>query len=272
VIGRNDDEALLDRFRRWLRDARAEADATPADDEPTGGEGRDVGLYTLVEEFTALRHELKLQTKGARGLQDQAEAMLAALRQAAEQFRAVEPKEAQAAFAAARPLAEALADLDEALDRGRMAIDQARRRAAEEALPDPVGALDDLFARRPWPARLLLRRYHYRARALLQAQGRALNPGLLDSLAEGYGLIQGRLRRSLAAEGIEPIPCVGRPVDPEVMAVVGVVDDPGRPPGSVVEEVRRGYTWKGRLLRLAEVRAVRTPAPQAGTELSTDAV
>ena len=45
--------------------------------------------------------------------------------------------------------------------------------------------------------------------------------------------------------------------DPESMIVVEVVDDPNRPPGQVVEEVRRGYTWRGRVFRFAEVRAVR---------------
>ena len=44
------------------------------------------------------------------------------------------------------------------------------------------------------------------------------------------------------------------------MTVIEVVDDPDRPPGEVVDEVRRGYTWRGRVLRFAEVRASRTPA------------
>ena len=59
----------------------------------------------------------------------------------------------------------------------------------------------------------------------------------------------------MAAEQIERIPCEGRPVDPERMIVIEVVDDPDRPPGTVVKELRRGYTWKGRLLRYAEVQA-----------------
>ena len=98
----------------------------------------EFGLIDLVEEFTALRHELKLQTKSARGLQEQTEALLPALRQAIEQFRSVEPKEAQAAWTAGKPLAEALADLDEALDRGRGEIEKARRAVVEE----PADALD----------------------------------------------------------------------------------------------------------------------------------
>jgi hypothetical protein len=40
------------------------------------------------------------------------------------------------------------------------------------------------------------------------------------------------------------------------MTVIEVVDDPSRPPGTVAKELRRGFTWKGRLLRYAEVQAV----------------
>ncbi len=63
------------------------------------GPGAEFGLIQMAEEFTALRHELKLQTKSGRGLLEQAEAMVSAIRQAIEQFRSVEPKEAQAAWA-----------------------------------------------------------------------------------------------------------------------------------------------------------------------------
>ena len=40
------------------------------------------------------------------------------------------------------------------------------------------------------------------------------------------------------------------------MTVVEVVDDPLRPPGLVVEEMRPGYYWKDKVIRFAEVRAV----------------
>ncbi|MCA1686979.1 MAG: nucleotide exchange factor GrpE, partial [Planctomycetia bacterium] len=111
-----DDEAVLSRFRQWLAEARAGDDGP--DPLPPEANEPEIGLYRLVEEFTALRQEVKLQTKSGRGLQEEAESLLTGLRQAIEQFRSVAPKEEQAALAAARPLAEALADLDEALDRG----------------------------------------------------------------------------------------------------------------------------------------------------------
>jgi molecular chaperone GrpE (heat shock protein) len=41
------------------------------------------------------------------------------------------------------------------------------------------------------------------------------------------------------------------------MTVIEAVDDPAHAPGTVVEETRPGYTWKGKVLQYAEVRAVR---------------
>ena len=252
-----DDEAILALFRAWLGQARAEGDSLAADPGPLAAGGApEVGLYRLVEEFTALRHEVKLETKGSRSLQEQVESLLPALRQAIDQFRAIGPQEEQAAQAAGRPLAEAVADLDEALDRGRREVEKARARplaAARVAAAD----LDTLLARQPWYRRGGLRAYHDQVLALVEAAGREAEPGLLDALLEGYDLIRGRLRSAMAAGQVRRIACEGRPVDPEQMTVVEAVDAPGVGPGRVVDEVRRGYTWRGRILRYAEVRAAR---------------
>ena len=79
----------------------------------------------------------------------------------------------------------------------------------------------------------------------------------LDGVVGFYGMPQ----RFGEDDEDPPIDAVGRPVDPEQMIVVEVVDDPSAEPGEVVEEVRRGYTWRGRVLRLAEVRAARMASP-----------
>jgi molecular chaperone GrpE len=254
-------EDILDRFRQWLSTASIEAetrDGFGADsDREQNAPPQDFGIIDLVEEFTALRQELKLQTKSGRTLVEQTETTVSALRQAVEQFRAVEPKVSQAAWTAGKTLAEALADLDEALDRGHREIDRARSRIASEPIRALEAALTDLFRRRSWIRRRLLRYYH---RDVLDVVGRAglARDDLFDSLLEGYGLIQKRLRRVLTAEQIERIPCEGAPVNPDLMNVIDVVDDPRYRPGTVVKELRRGYTWKGRLIRYAEVQASRT--------------
>jgi molecular chaperone GrpE len=257
-----DVEGVLDRFRQWLEAARAQAadlgsDWPPVGTDHDGAPGPEFGLIHLVEEFTALRHELKLQTKSGRGLIDQAESTVAALRQAIEHFRSVEPREAQAAWSAGKPIAEALGDLDEALTRGRREIERINRRLAEDSTLALIDAVDERFRRQSWLRRLLTADFHRQVQNVVRNAG-WLRRDMLDALLEGYNLIHARLARVMAAEQIARIPCEGRPVDPERMIVLEVIDDPDRPPGTVIKELRSGYTWRGRLLRYAEVQAVST--------------
>ena len=84
-----------------------------------------------------------------------------------------------------------------------------------------------------------------------------MNQAWLQSLLEGFDLIQNRVRKVLQSEAVEAIVCLGRPVEPNRMIVIEITDSPDWPPQTVIEELRRGYTWRGRVLRLAEVRAVR---------------
>ncbi len=256
------DELLLERLRLWLADARMQsqqiADRPAESDGPQPSNANsEFGLYQLVEEFTALRHELKLQTKSARGLEAESQSQLAALRLAIEAFRSVEPNEALAAWSAGKGLAAALADLDDALSRGRTQIERAGKALIDEPTRALPIALDELYSRQTWIGRLLGRGYHRQARALAASHGRKEREALFAALLEGYGLIQGRLTRALAAERIERIATHGRPVDPELMIVVEVVDAPDKPPAVVVGEVRQGYIWKDRILRCAEVRVSR---------------
>lgn len=262
-----DDERLLQRFGEWLSQARAEAGQLdrngsptmaeyPGIDEPSGD--AEVGLYRLVEEFTALRHEVKLQTRSSRGLEDEIETLLGALRQSIEALRSIEPKEAQAAWAAGKALATALAELDDALDRGRQQTEKAVVLLAAGPEVEAAELVRDFYERQ---SRLARWRHAGFYRRLLDSMSETEQPprraALLDALVDGYRLIQKRLAQSLAAEGILRIDAVGRPVDPERMVVVEVVEADDLPVGVVYDELRRGYTWNGRVLRYAEVRATR---------------
>ncbi len=255
-----DVEAILEKFRDWLEDARALADGPegiePRLDSEPGPPPREFGIIDLVEEFTALRHELKLQTKSGRGLIEQTDNTVAALRQAIDHFRSVEPREAQAVWSAAKGLAEALADLDEALVRGEREIDRARRQIAEESVRGLETSVTNLFRGRSWVRRRFLRSYHREVIETVRRDGQSRHE-LFDSFLEGYRLIQKRLRRALLSEQVVHIPCEGKPVDPELMTVIEVVDEPRDRPGTVAKELRRGYTWRGRVIRFAEVQAVR---------------
>ena len=256
------DERALDRFRVWLRETRHEAREAGPESAAGGGAlaGPGFGLERLVEEFTALRHELKLQTRAARGLEELVEASVKTLADAAATFRsAPAPALAGGAEAADKSAATTLAELDEALDRGREQWEKNRERLIGPAPSPALVRARELYAAQPWWQRRLAARYHRRLCDGLERtdeQARRERQTLLTALLSGYDLTQQRLARALAAAGVRRVPTVGRLVDPEVMVVIDVVDTEG-PAGQVVEEVRRGYTWKGGLLRPAEVRAVR---------------
>ena len=102
------------------------------------------------------------------------------------------------------------------------------------------------------------RRYHKKVQQVCPQQAADFHRGVFDSLIEGYRLIQNRLQKAMKDEQIQRIQCVGQVVDPHCVTVVEVVDDPDRPSGLIVDEIRPGYYWKGKVLRFAEVRAVRS--------------
>ena len=81
---------------------------------------------------------------------------------------------------------------------------------------------------------------------------------MLDSLFTGYTMSLRRVERALQQHGLEPMLCVGRPFDPEQMEVVEAVAGSGRPAGEVLDEVRRGWQWNGRVFRFAQVRVAKS--------------
>lgn len=266
---RLEQDEILHRFQDWLtqtnRDLERLADETPAPAE-TAPEAdapppQPVGLLPLVEAFTALRHELKLQTKSARGLEESLPAALAGLDRAMERFSTVEPQETAAAEKAMRPLIESLIELDEALRRGARAVAVSQQRLSEDLPRRLLEDLEQRFAGQsawqrwragPWQAELL--------QSVRQLVAQTQGP-LLASLGDGYELICGRLQRMLAEHRVERLACRGQAVDPARMRVVELVEAPGVPPETVVEEIRPGYAWRGRVLRYAEVRATRVAPP-----------
>ena len=97
--------------------------------------------------------------------------MVAALRQAIEQFRSVEPKEAQAAWAAGKPIAEALGDLDEALDRGRREIERISRRLGEDSTWPWSTPLTSGSAGQSWLRTPLTADYHRQVQNVVRGAG-----------------------------------------------------------------------------------------------------
>ena len=79
----------------------------------------------------------------------------------------------------------------------------------------------------------------------------------VESILTGYAMSLQRLDRALAEQGLEILDCVGQSFDPETMEVVEVVHEADRAATEVLDIVRPGYEWRGKLFRAAQVRVAR---------------
>ncbi|MCR4426329.1 MAG: nucleotide exchange factor GrpE [Firmicutes bacterium] len=77
------------------------------------------------------------------------------------------------------------------------------------------------------------------------------------ALVEGIQITLRKLMAALAAEGVEPIEAVGKPFDPCLHEAVAACDDPAVTVETVVDELLRGYTYEGELLRPTLARVAR---------------
>lgn len=74
------------------------------------------------------------------------------------------------------------------------------------------------------------------------------------SLAEGFKAVYRRLQNLLEREGVTPIQSLGQKFDPRLHEAIDSLRSDKHEPGTVVEEIQRGYRWGDALLRPARVR------------------
>jgi molecular chaperone GrpE len=296
-------EAVLADFRRWLQELPTPTDAASLASGTVPAEER-IDLHTLLCQFTALRHEVNLQTKAVRAQQEQNAETLRQLTEALEALeagRALPERGARVPTPAGddqvRPFLKTLVDLADALGLARREM----QRVQEAVLPllaqiDTdgadlgVGEIPELpplpnskvAAASPWerwfgrPTAstdalekalaeqhqvLTAQRQRLQEAREKQQQARqaaARTREFLDSVITGYTMSLQRVERALWQYELEPIPSVGEPFDPERMEVLEAVGGSGRPPGEVLDEIRRGYLWHGRVFRCAQVRVARS--------------
>ncbi|MBI3745556.1 MAG: nucleotide exchange factor GrpE [Chloroflexi bacterium] len=96
-----------------------------------------------------------------------------------------------------------------------------------------------------------------------------------DPWVEGIAAIDRKLRQLLESEGVSPIAAApGTPFDPREHEAVASIPGSGQPDGAIVDELRRGYRLRDRVLRpaLVAVAADGTPPSTApgGDAGSTD--
>jgi molecular chaperone GrpE len=93
---------------------------------------------------------------------------------------------------------------------------------------------------------------------LYRAIDAANRAGTVDHLLEGVQMTANLFRSKLQSIGVEAIPALNQPFDPNLAQAVGTVQvDDSSHDGTVVEEVQTGYCMNGQLLRPAQVRVGR---------------
>ena len=89
----------------------------------------------------------------------------------------------------------------------------------------------------------------------------ASNPaGGLQALQDGIAMIQQQLKNALVDSGVEEIDATGKPFDPNFHEAVSQQESDAVPEGQVLQQLRKGYKLRDRLLRPASVVVAKKPA------------
>ncbi len=78
--------------------------------------------------------------------------------------------------------------------------------------------------------------------------------GSIEQLRAGVELILKQMDEALRGLNVQPVDAVGTPFDPRVHEALGSVETPEYPDHQVIDEIRRGYKLRDKLLRPALVR------------------
>jgi molecular chaperone GrpE len=262
---------VLQDFQTWLQEANVSRVPERTDGQPGTSSvltDSSVDLHTLLGQFLALRHEVNLQTKAVRSQQ---ETNAEALKQVSQALQALdhaqiaaEEKKEEEEEERLRPFLKTLVDLYDALASAEREVGRGSRTLLPELdhLGQPTEAAQP--ATRPSFFRRL---FGNRSQAEIDPgrteKEQQIRPAvdrvrqLLGSLLTGYTMSVQRVQRALQQHDLEPIQTVGQMFDPEQMEVIEAVANTGRTPGEVIEEIRRGYLWHGRVFRYALVRVAK---------------
>ena len=137
------------------------------------------------------------------------------------------------------------AELDETKDRflrGLADFDNYRKRVAREREQLVRCANEDLIKR-------LLEVVDNLERALAAAS----ETHDLEGFKKGVELIYEHLKELLTKEGLCPIVCLGETFDPNFHEAVMAIDKEGEESDRVIEEIQKGYTLDGRVIRPSKV-------------------
>jgi molecular chaperone GrpE len=87
----------------------------------------------------------------------------------------------------------------------------------------------------------------------------------IQSLQKGINMVYQQLKGVLVDAGLEEVDAAGKPFDPNLHEAVSQQETTDAPEGQVVQQLRKGYKLRERLLRPASVVVAKPPAHQPAT-------
>ena len=94
---------------------------------------------------------------------------------------------------------------------------------------------------------------------MAQAAAQTAQGDKLASLQTGIAMIQQQFKSALIEAGLEEVDASGKPFDPTFHEAVSQQETDTVPEGNVVQQIRKGYKLRERLLRPAAVIVAKTP-------------
>ena len=97
---------------------------------------------------------------------------------------------------------------------------------------------------------------------MAQAAAQTAQGDKLASLQTGIAMIQQQFKGALAESGLEEVDATGKVFDPTFHEAVSQQETDSVPEGHVVQQIRKGYKLRERLLRPAAVIVAKKPATE----------
>jgi molecular chaperone GrpE len=95
------------------------------------------------------------------------------------------------------------------------------------------------------------------------------NSLLPNETAVGLRMLQKQLTEVLQSEGLEEIAAVGKALDPDLHEVVSYVETDEKSENIVLEEIQRGYTMNGKVIRPSLVVVSKAPKKTDPTQAAS---
>ena len=211
-------QGFAERFARWARMGNNEREMTGTEAAEMSEHGVATATEEPLEGGSGAHVDLEAGTEGASNEINENQQLAAELEQARGERDQARDR-----------LARLQAEFDNARKREAKERQDARDRGVEAAVEPFLGVMDN-FA------------------LALKAEGS------VEQLRAGVDLILKQMEEALRGLSVQPVEAVGAQFDPRLHEALGSVETAEYPDHQVIDEIRRGYRLRDKLLRPALVR------------------